>query len=46
MTELWDNIFWRRTHPTKLKVRTEGSYTIERIHVNGNLTKLLHEGIT
>ncbi len=24
----------------------EGSYTIERIHVNGNLTILLREGIT
>jgi hypothetical protein len=32
--------------PTKLGVRTKGPYTIERIHVNGNLTKLLHEGIT
>jgi hypothetical protein len=32
--------------PTKLGVRTEGPYTIERIHVNGNLTILLHEGIT
>jgi hypothetical protein len=32
--------------PTKLGVRTEGPYTIERIHVNGILTILLHEGIT
>jgi hypothetical protein len=24
--------------PTKLGVRTEGPYTIERVHVNGNLT--------
>jgi hypothetical protein len=32
--------------PTKLGVRTEGPYTIERIHVNGTLTILLHEGIT
>jgi hypothetical protein len=32
--------------PTKLGVRTEGPYTIERIHINGNLTILLHEGIT
>jgi hypothetical protein len=31
--------------PTKLGVRTEGPYTIER-HVNGNLTILLREGIT
>jgi hypothetical protein len=33
-------------NPTKLGVRTEGPYTIERVHVNGNLTILLHEGIT
>jgi hypothetical protein len=32
--------------PTKLGVRTEGPYTIERVHVNGNLTILLREGIT
>jgi hypothetical protein len=32
--------------PTKLGVRTEGPYTIERIHFNGNLTRLLREGIT
>ncbi len=32
--------------PTKLGVRTEGPYTIECVHVNGNLTILLHEGIT
>jgi hypothetical protein len=32
--------------PTKLGVRTEGPYTIERIHVDGNLTILLREGIT
>jgi hypothetical protein len=32
--------------PTKLGVRTEGPYTIERIHINGNLTILLHEEIT
>jgi hypothetical protein len=29
-----------------LGVRTEGPYTIERVHVNGNLTILLCEGIT
>ncbi len=30
---------------TKLGVRTEGFYTIERVHVNGNfLTELLHKG--
>jgi hypothetical protein len=33
-------------NPTKLGVRTEGPYTIERIHVNGNLTILLCEGVT
>jgi hypothetical protein len=33
-------------NPTKLGVRTEGPYTIERVHVNGNLTILLREGIT
>ncbi len=32
--------------PTKLRVRTEGPCTIECIHVNGNLTILLREGIT
>ncbi len=31
---------------TKLGVRTEGPFTIERIHIHGNLTILLHEGIT
>jgi hypothetical protein len=33
-------------NPTNLGVRTEGPYTIERVHVNGNLTILLREGIT
>ncbi len=33
-------------NPTKLRVRTEDSYTIECVHVNGNLTILLCEGIT
>jgi hypothetical protein len=32
--------------PTKLEVRTEVPYTIKRVHVNGNLTILLREGIT
>ncbi len=32
--------------PTKLGVRMEGPYTIERVQVNGNMTILLHEGIT
>jgi hypothetical protein len=31
---------------TKLGVRTEGAYTIERVQVNCNLTILLCEGIT
>jgi hypothetical protein len=33
-------------NPTKLGVRREGPYTIECIHVNGNLTILLREEIT
>jgi hypothetical protein len=33
-------------NPTKLGVRTEGPYTIECVHVNGNLTILMREGIT
>jgi hypothetical protein len=33
-------------NPSSLRVRTKGPYTIERIHVNGNLTILLREGIT
>jgi hypothetical protein len=33
-------------NPTKLGVRTEGLYTIDCIHINGNLTILLHEGVT
>jgi hypothetical protein len=31
--------------PTKLEVRTEGPFTIEHVHVNGNLTILLREEI-
>ena len=31
---------------TKLGVRTTGSYTIERVHVNGNLTMKLCDGFT
>jgi hypothetical protein len=31
---------------SKLGLRTESPYTIEHIHVNGNLTILLREGIT
>jgi hypothetical protein len=33
-------------NPTKLGVRTEGPYTIEHVHVNGNLTMILCEGAT
>jgi hypothetical protein len=33
-------------NPAKLGVRTEGSNTFEHVHINGNLTILLHEGIT
>jgi hypothetical protein len=33
-------------NPTKLIVRTEDPYTIERIHVNDNLTIILREEIT
>ena len=32
--------------PTKLRVRTEGPYTIERVYVNGTLTIELCDGIT
>jgi hypothetical protein len=33
-------------NPTKLGVRTEGPYTIEHVHINGNLTILLCKRIT
>jgi hypothetical protein len=33
-------------NPTQLGVRTKNLYTIECIYYNGNLTILLHEGIT
>jgi hypothetical protein len=32
--------------PTKLGVRTEGPYPIERVHINGNVTILLRPGVT
>ena len=32
--------------PTKLGVRTSGPYTIERVHVNGNLTIELRPGVS
>ena len=37
----------KRVHnPTKLGVRTDGPFTIERVHVNGNLTIILRPGVT
>ena len=33
-------------NPTSLGVRTAGPYTIERVHVNGNLTIRLRPGVT
>ncbi len=33
-------------NPTKMGVRMEGPYTIEHIHINGNVAILLNEGIT
>jgi hypothetical protein len=36
----------KKHDPTKLGVRMEGPYTIERVHVNGNLTIILCKGIT
>jgi hypothetical protein len=32
--------------PTKLGVRTEGPYTVECVHINGNLSIVLREGVT
>ncbi len=32
--------------PTKLGVRTDGPFTIERVHVNGNITIQLRPGVT
>ncbi len=46
MTKLRDNKFWRSACPTKLRVRMEGPSTIKHVHVNGNLTMFLCEGIT
>ena len=37
----------KRVHnPTKLGVRTDGPYTIEPVHINGNLTIILRPGVT
>ena len=33
-------------NPTSLGVRTNGPYTIERVHVNGTLTITLRPGVT
>jgi hypothetical protein len=33
-------------NPTSLGVRTMGPYTIEGVHVNGNLTLQLRQGVT
>jgi hypothetical protein len=33
-------------NPTLLGVRTNGPYTIERVHVNGTLTIVLRPGVT
>jgi hypothetical protein len=43
---LGQQVLKKMHNPTKLGVRTEGPYIIELIHINGNLTILLHEGIT
>ncbi len=43
---LGQQVLKKEHSPTKLGVRTEGPYTIEHIHVNGNLTILLRERIT
>ncbi len=43
---LGQQVLQKLHNPTKLGVRTEGPYTIERVHVNGNLTIPLCEGIT
>ncbi len=47
MTKLRDKkVLMRSAGPTKLGVRMERLSTIERVHVNGNLTTLLCKGIT
>ena len=33
-------------NPTELGFRTEGPYIIDRVHVNGNLTFILRDGVT
>ncbi len=43
---LGQQVLMKMHNPTKLEVRTEGPYTIERVHGNGNPTLLLREGIT
>jgi hypothetical protein len=43
---LGQQVLKKAHNPTKLGIRLEGHYTIECIHINGNMTLLLHEGIT
>jgi hypothetical protein len=43
---LGQQVLKKKYNPTKLGVRMEGPYTIERVHVNGNSTILLCEEIT
>jgi hypothetical protein len=42
---LGQHVLMKVHNSTKLGVRTEGPYTIERVHINGNLTILLREEI-
>ena len=32
--------------PTKLGVRTKDPYTVDRAHINGSLTIIIHDGVT
>jgi hypothetical protein len=43
---LGQQVLKKAHNSTKLGLRMEGCYTIERIHINGNVTILLREGIT
>ena len=42
----WQQVLKKVHNPAMLGVRTEGPYTIEHVHVNGNLTILLRDRIT
>ncbi len=44
--DLGQQVLKKVHNPTKLGVRTEGPYTIERVHINDNFTILLCERIT